>query len=85
MAGMISVRFGSDVIAAVRRLARHDGMTVSQWIRRRVDDEIRNPRRRASADYTAYPRTETAASGHLTNVTWIGIPPQQSWTGQHPQ
>jgi hypothetical protein len=38
--GMIPVRFAPDVIAAVKRFASQDGVTVSTWIRRLVGREI---------------------------------------------
>jgi hypothetical protein len=40
MSEMVPVRFPKDMIAAVKRLATMDGMTVSNWIRRLVAKEI---------------------------------------------
>ena len=41
MSGMVPVRFPEDMIAAVKRFASQDGMTVSTWIRRLVAKEIK--------------------------------------------
>lgn len=38
--GMIPVRFAPDMIAAVKRFASQDGVTVSTWIRRLVSKEL---------------------------------------------
>jgi hypothetical protein len=38
--GLIPVRFTPDTIAAVKRVAKQDGVTVSTWIRRLVDKEL---------------------------------------------
>ncbi len=38
--GMIPVRFSPDMIAAVKRFASQDGVTVSTWIRRLVSREL---------------------------------------------
>ncbi|MGH3403501.1 MAG: hypothetical protein ACRDRJ_13540 [Streptosporangiaceae bacterium] len=38
--GLIPVRFTPDMIAAVKRLAHDDGVTVSTWIRRLVGREL---------------------------------------------
>lgn len=38
--GLIPVRFTPDMIAAVKRLAQSDGVTVSTWIRRLVGREL---------------------------------------------
>lgn len=37
---MVPVRFSQEMIAAVKRLASQDGVTVSTWIRRLVGREI---------------------------------------------
>ncbi len=49
--GMIPVRFAPDMIAAVKRFASQDGVTVSTWIRRLVGREIQ--RRQPSATTAA--------------------------------
>lgn len=51
MSGMVPVRFPQDMIAAVKRFAGQDGMTVSTWIRRLVAKEIerRQPPQTATA------------------------------------
>lgn len=36
----VPIRFSPEKIAAIRRLASHEGMTVSTWIRRAVEREI---------------------------------------------
>jgi hypothetical protein len=41
MSEMVPVRFPREMIAAVRRLADFDGLTVSSWIRRLVAKEIK--------------------------------------------
>jgi len=38
--GLIPVRFTPDMIAAVKRFAKQDGVTVSTWIRRLVGREL---------------------------------------------
>jgi hypothetical protein len=38
--GLIPVRFTPDTIAAVKRVATQDGVTVSTWIRRLVGREL---------------------------------------------
>ena len=38
--GLIPVRFTPDTIAAVKRVAKQDGVTVSTWIRRLVGKEL---------------------------------------------
>jgi hypothetical protein len=40
MSATVPVRFPQDVIEAVKRLAAHDGLTVSSWIRRVVSKEV---------------------------------------------
>jgi hypothetical protein len=68
--GLIPVRFTPDVIAAVKRLAQDDGVTVSTWIRRLVGRELQRrmpsktgPRVEAPAIYVDYsasgPTSET--------------------------
>lgn len=52
--GMIPVRFTPDTIAAVKRVAKQDGLTVSTWIRRLVGRELQ----RRLPSITS-PRTET--------------------------
>ena len=51
--GLIPVRFTPDTVAAVKRVAKQDGVTVSTWIRRLVGRELQ--RRLPS---TTSPRTE---------------------------
>ncbi len=41
MSGMVPVRFPQDMIAAVKRFAGQDGVTVSTWIRWLVAKEIK--------------------------------------------
>ena len=38
--GLIPVRFTPDTVAAVKRIAEQDGVTVSTWIRRLVAKEL---------------------------------------------
>jgi hypothetical protein len=49
--GMIPVRFTQDMIAAVKRFASQDGVTVSTWIRQLVGRELqrRQPSTTAAA------------------------------------
>ncbi len=65
---MVPVRFAPDMIAAVKRFAGYDGMTVSTWIRRLVAKEIE--RRQPPATSTA-PAEPTAA-------VQMGDPPTSS-------
>lgn len=69
---MVPVRFSQEMIAAVRRFASQDGVTVSTWIRRLVHREIQRrqppvtspalgPLRDVRLDYSAPPRTETVS------------------------
>jgi hypothetical protein len=37
---MTSVRFPPDLVRAAERLAEHDGLTLSAWIRREVQREL---------------------------------------------
>src|ERR1700733_3365897 len=41
LSSTVPVRFPQDMIAAVKRLADVDGMTVSSWIRRLIAKEIK--------------------------------------------
>jgi hypothetical protein len=71
--GLIPVRFTPDTIAAVKRVAKQDGVTVSTWIRRLVGKELQrrlpsttSPRIEPEAiqiNYTApfVPKSETHA------------------------
>ena len=65
---MVPVRFAPDMIAAVKRLAGYDGMTVSTWIRNLVAKEIerRQP-----------PATSTAPTEPKPTVV-MGEPPTSS-------
>jgi len=86
MAGMLAVRFAPSVIAAVRRFAKQDGVTVSQWIRKLVLAEMEKPDRQPPVDFTAYPQTQTVASGTLalTDVVITGSAPASvtGWCGR---
>jgi hypothetical protein len=55
MSGMVPVRFPQDMIAAVKRFASQDGMTVSTWIRRLVAKEIERREPPATATGPAEP------------------------------
>ena len=75
--GMVPVRFPQDMIAAVRRLANQDGMTVSSWIRRVVAKEIK---RREP------PVTLTIAVNPVLDVEIEGSPGSLSTAGTgHPE
>jgi hypothetical protein len=63
MGDMLAVRFGRDTLAAVRHFARRDGVTISQWIRKLVDKELKNRERQTAVDVSLYPQTQTVASG----------------------
>jgi hypothetical protein len=54
----VPVRFSPSLIAAVKRLADLDGVTISTWIRNLVTREVE---RRA---------TPITTSGHITTVNW---------------
>lgn len=81
MGEMFSVRFGADMIAQVRQFARQDGMTVSQWIRKLINRELKSPQRQPAVDVTLYPQSQTAASGALTLEVTMISPGPASWTG----
>lgn len=76
---LFSVRLAPDVIAAVRGLARSDGVTVSEWMRRLVARELRAPF--LSVDLSRYPRSQTTCSGGGTKITMDVYPATWSWTG----
>jgi hypothetical protein len=69
MSEMVPVRFPRDMIAAVKRFASQDGMTVSTWIRRLVAKEIerRQP-----------PATSTAPAEQTPSFQLQGPPPTSS-------
>jgi hypothetical protein len=56
MSGMVPVRFPQDMIAAIKRFASQDGMTVSTWIRRLVAKEIDRRQPPATATGTVGPQ-----------------------------
>lgn len=66
MSSMVPVRFPQDMIAAVKRFASQDGMTVSTWIRRLVAKEIerRQP-----------PSTATGPAGPQPGIQIQDTPP----------
>ena len=68
MSKMLAVRFQPDVIAAVRRFARQDGVTVSRWLRNLVAAELKHPNRQPPVDVSLYPQTQTIASGASCRV-----------------
>jgi hypothetical protein len=81
MSEMLAVRFPIAMIAAVRRFARHDGKTVSGWVRDLVAAELKNPQRQRSVDFSEYPQTKTGSSGAETVRVQIDVRPDQaSWT-----
>ena len=80
MGDMFSVRFGADMIARVRQFARQDGMTVSQWIRKLIDRELKNPQRQPAVDMALYPQSQTMASGACRVEIEI-VPSPATWTG----
>jgi hypothetical protein len=47
--GMIPVRFSPETIAAVKRFASQDGVTVSTWVRRLVGRELQRLQPSATA------------------------------------
>jgi hypothetical protein len=78
--GMIPVRFSPDVVAAVKRFASHDGVTVSTWIRRLVTRELqrRQPPATAVAGEVSsvkfsYPPTLTATEPSVDVDRFVGI------------
>ena len=40
MSGHVPVRFPQSTISEIKRIAAEDGVTVSNWIRRLVDEEV---------------------------------------------
>jgi hypothetical protein len=51
----VPVRFNAELIAAVKRLADTDGMTVSTWIRTTVSREVERRRPRPTTEHSAGP------------------------------
>lgn len=70
MSGMVPVRFPQDMIAAVKRFAGQDGMTVSNWIRRLVMKEIERRQPPATATTPTIPHPDIQ----------LQPPPPLSWT-----
>src|SRR5262245_12576680 len=54
----VPVRFSAELIAAVKRLADMDGMTVSTWIRTTVGREVERRRPRPITEHSAGPTLE---------------------------
>jgi predicted DNA binding CopG/RHH family protein len=54
----VPVRFSAELIAAVKRLADVDGMTVSTWIRTTVSREVERRRPRPTTEHSAGPTLE---------------------------
>ena len=76
---MVSVRFTPSMIAWVRYFAKKDGLTVSQWLRKLVDREVRNYH--PPVDVSRYPMAVTMSSGADTKVTYSFEPPSATgWT-----
>lgn len=69
MGEMVSVRFPAAVAAAVRRIARCRGTTVSAWIRDTVAAEVER-RDHEPVDVSRYPQTQTVASGVGSVTIW---------------
>ena len=71
--GMVPVRFPQDMIAAVRRLADQDGMTVSSWIRQLVAKELKRREPPVTATTAGKPivgvRIEGSPQADLTSGT----------------
>lgn len=81
---MLAVRFPADMVAAIRRFAREDGVSASALIRRLVASELKNPQRAAAVDYTQYgPQPQTVASGAV-KVEFDIQPVSASCTGCTP-
>lgn len=74
MKSMLSVRFEPRMRQRVEELASNDKVTVSEWMRRVVERELRM---RVAADFRDYPMTATTAS----SVTSVVIPSPQTYTG----
>ncbi len=58
MSATVPVRFPPEVIEAVKRFARQDGVTVSTWIRQLVGREIQRRQPSATAVAAAAPAVE---------------------------
>ncbi len=80
MRDIFSVRFGADLIANVRHFARQDGVTASQWVRKLVEREIKNPQRQPAVDVSLYPWSQTVSSGAGCRFTLTGPRPPESVT-----
>ena len=79
---MICVRFSQDMHAAISRFARQDRKTVSRWLRDLVAREMKNPQRSPAVDFSAYPQSQTVASGAPLDLAWISVqPPSGTSTG----
>jgi hypothetical protein len=65
LTSLVPVRFPQDMIAAAKRLADIDGMTVSSWIRRLVAIEIK--RREPPVTSTASPTGGVGLNQPLTS------------------
>jgi hypothetical protein len=70
---MISVRFPKEMHGAVRRFAKQDRMTVSAWLRKLIEAEMKQPYRAPPMDYTLWGPLPTTASSSC-RVEWIQGP-----------
>lgn len=78
----VPVRFGADLIAAVKRLADSDGVTVSTWIRNLVKREVE--RRRPPAVTQRAPELSLSFSeGSNPTTQTIASEPRKALAGIH--
>ena len=74
---MLTVRFPLAMIRAVRAFARQDHLTVSAWIRKLIDAELKNPQRSRAVFADEWPRSETVSSGQGVRIELLtGGPPE---------
>lgn len=66
---MVPVRFRQEMIAAVKRFASQDGMTVSTWIRRVIAKEIERRQPPETATAPAWPQPAIQLHG-TPDVSW---------------
>lgn len=74
---MVPVRFAPGMIAAVKRFASQDGMTVSTWIRRLVAKEIERREPPATVTAPAEPQVAFEVEGTpSTSSTASAVQPE---------
>lgn len=67
----LTVRFPLATIRAVRAFARQDRLTVSAWMRKLIDAELKNPQRSRAVFVDEWPHSETVSSGQGVRIEWV--------------